>query len=246
MRRLLIVLLISGLSTLMLTGCNEGPLLSSLNQRQSNEVLAALHKHHIQAVKIPQGKGLFSVTVPEEQSRYAIRVLQEYQLPSNERVEIAGAFPADSLIASPQSEKARLISAIEQRLEQSINSFTEVAETRVHLSYPMAEPRKKHAEPPRASVLIYHTGIEDEDGFTRNIQTFVMNAFSGLDEEHISVILHYKPLVISPPSEQERVPFSPLGLLLSLAGLLLTGGIFYLQRSRIRTFLINLREKRNG
>ncbi|WP_341265960.1 hypothetical protein WKC53_04935 [Morganella morganii] len=154
MHKIIFILIISGIS-LLLGGCKEGTILSSLNQRQSNEVLAALHKHQIQAVKVPQGKGLFTISVPEEQSRHAIHILQEYHLPSNERVEIAGIFPSDSLVASPQSEKARLISAIEQRLEQSLLSFDAVTETRVHLSYPLSGPGSHNKQPEPPPVPLY-------------------------------------------------------------------------------------------
>lgn len=245
MHKILFILLITGFS-LMLGGCKDGSILSSLNQRQSNEVLAALHKHQIQAVKIPQGKGLFTISVPEEQSRHAIHILQEYHLPSNERIEIAGVFPADSLIASPQSEKARLISAIEQRLEQSLLSFDAVTETRVHLSYPLSGSvnHKKRQEIPRASVLIYHSGIEDETQFTRDIQTFVINAFDGLTEETVSVILYpRKPALSLPPQPDSSTSLSPLFLLLPV--LLLLAGAGYFRRTQLQAFLIRRKVKNN-
>lgn len=242
MRNILFILIIAGMG-LLLGGCNDGTILSSLNQRQSNEVLAALHKHQIQAVKIPQGKGLFTISVPEEQSRHAIHILQEYHLPSNERIEIAGIFPSDSLIASPQSEKARLISAIEQRLEQSLLSFDAVTEARVHLSYPLSGPgsAKKLPEIPRASVLIYHSGIEDEVQFTRDIQLFVMNAFNGLTDETVSVILYPRKPVISLPLQPESTSLSPFFLLFP-AGLMLavTG---YFRRAQLRAFLMRQKVK---
>ncbi|MEM8060536.1 type III secretion inner membrane ring lipoprotein SctJ [Morganella morganii subsp. sibonii] len=242
MRNILFIMIITGIG-LLLGGCNDGTILSSLNQRQSNEVLAALHKHQIQAVKIPQGKGLFTISVPEEQSRHAIHILQEYHLPSNERIEIAGIFPSDSLIASPQSEKARLISAIEQRLEQSLLSFDEVTEARVHLSYPLSGPgsAKKLPEIPRASVLIYHSGIEDEMQFTQDIQIFVINAFNGLTEETVSVILYPRKPVISLPPQPESTGLSPFFLLFP-AGLMLavTG---YFRRAQLRAFLMRQKVK---
>lgn len=227
MHKILFILLISGIS-LLLSGCKEGTILSSLNQRQSNEVLAALHKHQIQAVKTPQGKGLFAISVPEEQSRHAIHILQEYHLPSNERIEIAGIFPSDSLIASPQSEKARLISAIEQRLEQSLLSFDMVTGARVHLSYPLygAGSHKKRPETPRASVLIYHSGIDDETQFTRDIQVFVMNAFNGLTEETVSVLLYPGKPDITLPPQPESTSLSPLFLLFPAGAILAAAGYF--------------------
>ena len=244
MHKILFILLISGIS-LLLSGCKEGTILSSLNQRQSNEVLAALHKHQIQAVKTPQGKGLFTISVPEEQSRHAIHILQEYHLPSNERIEIAGVFPSDSLIASLQSEKARLISAIEQRLEQSLLSFDAVTGTRVHLSYPLSGPgnHKKQPETPRASVLIYHSGIEDEAQFTRDIQTFVMNAFNGLTEETVSVLLYPGKLNIALPPQPESAGLSPFFLLFPAGAILAAAG--YFRRAQLRAFLGRRKAKRH-
>lgn len=244
MHKILFILLISGIS-LLLSGCKEGTILSSLNQRQSNEVLAALHKHQIQAVKTPQGKGLFTISVPEEQSRHAIHILQEYHLPSNERIEIAGVFPSDSLIASPQSEKARLISAIEQRLEQSLLSFDAVTGTRVHLSYPLSGPgnHKKQPETPRASVLIYHSGIEDEAQFTQDIQTFVMNAFNGLTEETVSVLLYPGKLNIALPPQPESAGLSPFFLLFPAGAILAAAG--YFRRAQLRAFLGRRKAKRH-
>ncbi|EMD6371462.1 type III secretion inner membrane ring lipoprotein SctJ [Morganella morganii] len=244
MYKILFILMITGVS-LLIGGCKEGTILSSLNQRQSNEVLAALHKHQIQAVKVPQGKGLFTISVPEEQSRQAIHILQEYHLPSNERIEIAGIFPSDSLIASPQSEKARLISAIEQRLEQSLLSFDAVTGARVHLSYPLSgpgSPRKK-PETPRASVLIYHSGIEDETQFTLDIQTFVMNAFNGLTEDTVSVLLYPGKPVIDLPPQPEEAGLSPLFLLFPAGIMLAAAGYFC--RAQLRVFLMRRKVKQH-
>ncbi len=237
MHKIMFILIISGIS-LLLSGCKEGTILSSLNQRQSNEVLAALHKHQIQAVKTPQGKGLFTISVPEEQSRHAIHILQEYHLPTDERIEIAGIFPSDSLIASPQSEKARLISAIEQRLEQSLLSFDAVTGARVHLSYPLSGPGspRKQPETPRASVLIYHSGIEDETQFAQDIQTFVMNAFNGLTEESVSVLLYPGKPVIDLPPQPENAGVSPFFLLFPAGIMLIAAG--YVRRGQLRAFLM--------
>lgn len=70
--------------------------------------------------KSAQGKGLYKINVAKEDLSAAVQLLQEYQLPSQERLEIAQLFPANVLVNSPQIEKARLISGIEQRLEQSL------------------------------------------------------------------------------------------------------------------------------
>lgn len=44
-------------------------------------------------------------------------------------------FPADALVSSPRAEKARLYSAIEQRLEQSLKIMDGIVSSRVHVSY---------------------------------------------------------------------------------------------------------------
>ena len=50
----------------------------------------------------------------------AIELMQRNDLPSAPRSQVSAAFPADSLVSTPLLERARLITAVEQRLEESL------------------------------------------------------------------------------------------------------------------------------
>ncbi|MGQ7116183.1 hypothetical protein ACUOFC_66885, partial [Escherichia sp. TWPC-MK] len=55
-----------------------------------------------------------------EYQAYPVDWLKIYNLPGKPDIQISQMFPADALVSSPRAEKARLYSAIEQRLEQSL------------------------------------------------------------------------------------------------------------------------------
>ncbi|MGS9164624.1 EscJ/YscJ/HrcJ family type III secretion inner membrane ring protein, partial [Salmonella enterica subsp. enterica serovar Infantis] len=76
------------------------------------------------------------------------------------RVEIAQLFPADSLVSSPRAEKARLYSASEQRLEQSLQTMEGVLSARVQISYDIdAGEKGRPPNPVHLSALaVYERG----------------------------------------------------------------------------------------
>lgn len=105
---------------LLLCGCKQQELLNHLDQQQANDVLAVLQRHNINAEKKDQGKTGFSIYVEPTDFASAVDWLKIYNLPGKPDIQISQMFPADALVSSPRAEKARLYSAIEQRLEQSL------------------------------------------------------------------------------------------------------------------------------
>lgn len=194
-------LLISLFLVTLLAGCQDEVLLSDLDQRQANETLSVLQKQNINAIKESQGKGLFRVKVAKNDQDIAVQILQEYNLPSPKRFEVSDAFPADALVASPQAEKARLLSAIEQRLEQSLISLVSVVNAKVHISYPVNNTLRQKV-PSRASALIIYEGDIDADELSTDIKMFIKNAFNDLDSRNITVLLFKKQEIVrSQPSD---------------------------------------------
>ncbi|NBM78472.1 MULTISPECIES: type III secretion system inner membrane ring lipoprotein SctJ [Proteus] len=174
----------------LLTGCKEQSLLTGLNQRQATQVQAVLQKHQITSTQTALGKGLFDVSVKKEDVAVAIQILEQYQLPSNTRVEITQIFPSDALVSSPQAEKARLISAIEQRLEQSLLTIESVIDARVHISYPIS-PSERIIPPPHASAIIfYEDSVPDAEQLGEDIRAFIHNSFNDMNEDNITVLLY--------------------------------------------------------
>lgn len=185
---------------LLLAGC-EQELLKSLDQRQANEVLAALQQANIPAEKRDQGKTGFSVYVQNSDFSAAVTLLKAHDLPSKARVEISDMFPADSLATSPRSEKARLNSAIEQRLEQSLLVLPSVVQARLHLSYDTeATAGRQQNAPMHVSALIVYDNAEDETVLINQIKRFLKNSLATINYDDISVVLTKKPEVLLNPT----------------------------------------------
>jgi len=202
LRPFIIVLL-----ALSLTACKTD-LLTGLSQRQANEALALLQRHQIDVVKKIDGKKDFKLVVDGQQLSDAVRLLTEHQLPSRDDVSISDMFPADSLVTTPMSERARLLSGIEQRLEKTLSGIQNVATARVHTSYPVVEGDRRRVQPMRLSVVVTYEGSIPEDIFSEKIKRVARNSFNGLAYDDISVVLFARraedSLSAAPSTHQTR------------------------------------------
>ena len=176
---------------LFLTGCKEQELLKGLDQRQANEVLALLQKNNIYADKKDFAKDGYKVSVAKQDFSNAVELLRIYNLPSQPRMEIARMFPSDSLISSPLAEMARLYSAIEQRLEQSLMALQGVTAVQVHVSYQFDSSNNvKKKEPEHVSALISYDNHADSSLMISDVKRFLKNSFTNLSYDDISVVLN--------------------------------------------------------
>ncbi len=170
------------LLVMTLAGCKDKDLLKGLDQEQANEVIAVLQMHNIEANKIDSGKLGYSITVAEPDFTAAVYWIKTYQLPPRPRVEIAQMFPADSLVSSPRAEKARLYSAIEQRLEQSLQTMEGVLSARVHISYDI--DAGENGRPPKpvhlSALAVYERGSPLAHQIS-DIKRFLKNSFADVD-----------------------------------------------------------------
>ncbi|MGF7482462.1 type III secretion system inner membrane ring lipoprotein SctJ [Providencia sp. SP181] len=213
------LLLISFISLLL--GCDNQLLLSNLSQRQSNEVLAVMQEHGIEANRKHDNKSGDSIRVSPENFVLAVDLLRQYNLPSKDPVEIIQAFPGDSLVASPQAERTRLLSLIEQRLEQSLLSIPNVVNARVHVSYPLnGNGAVKQVQ--KISSLVTYSGSEDPKMMMNKIKLFLNNSFAETTYDNVSVVIVSRPPLqyqIKSPSENATYPII-LSAIISLAILL--------------------------
>lgn len=204
MKSLYIVLLV-----LLLTGCQQEDLLKGLDQQQANEVISVLQRHNIEATKVDRGKGGYSISVAQPNFAAAVDWLKVYDLPSRPRMEVAQMFPADSLVSSPRAEKARLFSAIEQRLEQSLQSMEGILSARVHVSYDVDSGEGGQPTKPvhLSALAIYERDINPEQKIN-DIKRFLKNSFSDIEYDNISVVLSKRNEVQQQPPS---VPVSKRG-----------------------------------
>lgn len=237
MKRVLAMMVI-----LLLTACRQQDLLINLNQQQANDVLAVLQRHNIQAEKKDEGKTGYTIIIGQSDFPAAVDLLKIYHLPGAADVEISDLFPADALVSSPRAEKARLFSAIEQRLEQSLRHMDGIATARVHVSYDIeAGENGKPAAPVHLSVLAVINQDKNPEILINDIKRFLLNTFSGVRYENISVVLSAQrelqqempsPVVTSGMPASGK--FLIAGLIL-LTGLLIAG--FSLGRQHLRRLI---------
>jgi type III secretion system YscJ/HrcJ family lipoprotein len=186
----------------LLAGCQDEDLLKGLDQRQANEVIAVMQRNNIGAKKIDHGKTGFSVAVRRPDFVAAVDLLNIYNLPPQPRVEISQMFPAGSLVSSPRAEKARLYSAIEQRLQQSLESMDGIVSSRVHVSYDIeAGESGTSSHPIHLSALAVYNSDVQPSILIGEIKRFLKNSFTEVEYDNISVVLSQRsPLQHAPPS----------------------------------------------
>ncbi|NIJ70761.1 type III secretion system inner membrane ring lipoprotein SctJ [Xanthomonas sp. 60] len=178
---------------LLLAGCTRTELLQGLEERQANEVVAALLHHNIDAEKRAQGKAGFVVRVGGADLAEAINIVQLQGLPSLPRTQIAALFPADAMVSTPLAERVRLLSAIEQRLEESLSLLEGVRSARVHVSYDAspAEGSLQQRRPPSMHVaaVLSHASTADQQALQVMAKRFLRNAFVDVAYDDVSVVL---------------------------------------------------------
>lgn len=176
---------------LVVSGCKDETLLNGLDQIQANEVVALLQKHNIDAKKTNMGKAGYSVYVKIKDFSTAVDFITVYNFPSKPRIEIAEMFPSDTLISSPRAEQARIYSAIEQRLEQTLNQINGIVSSRVHVSYDLSnldsDIKRKQMH---IAILLRHIAIFNVPGtLITDVTRLVKNSFANIEYDNISVIL---------------------------------------------------------
>jgi type III secretion system inner membrane ring protein len=246
MKKRACILLIS----FLLLACEQQGLLKGLDQQQANEVVAVLQRSNIDAKKIDQGKAGFSIEVSQSDFPAAVDLLKVYNLPSKARVEISQMFPSDSLVSSPRAEKARLYSAIEQRLEQSLQTMEGVASARVHVSYDVENAEKtlsSAVQPMHISALVVFEREMDPQLLISDVKRFLKNSFDAIAYDDISVVLskraipqHAAPSANAPPSQL------PWIFAVGVLGLLAVLGVVWVLRPSLLQSLLPKKKSSDG
>lgn len=193
----------------LLLGCDNQLLLSHLSQRQSNEILAILQEHGVEATRKQDTKNGDSIRVLPSDFVIAVDLLRQYNLPSKEPVEIIQAFPGDSLVASPQAERTRLLSLIEQRLEQSLLTIPDIINARVHVSYPL-NGNNPSKQTQNVSSLVTYSGSEDPKMMMNKIKLFLTSSFADTSYDNVSVVIVNRPPLQYQIKSEPEYAFNPI------------------------------------
>lgn len=238
------------LMVLLLNGCKEKNLFKGLDQYQANEVIAVLQKHNIQANKVDNGKSGYSISISEPDFTAAIYWVKVYELPPRPRMEIAQMFPIDSLVSSPRAEKARLYSAIEQRLEQSLQTLEGIISARVHISYDIDSGESgKSGKPIHLSALAVYERNTPLSLQISDIKRFLKNSFADVEYDNISVILSERSdaQLQAPVSIVQPQGFSSVWIILAVSIIaLILGSVFFLKKRSDFSFIKAKDKKSQG
>jgi len=129
-------------AALSLAACAKQELLHDLDERDANEVVVLLDRHHISSQKLPDGevggnKGThYKIQVASGDSSDAWRILTENHMPQKKDNGYAEVFATAGLIPTSSEEKAKMLAAIEGELARTIKSMDGILDARVHVVIP--------------------------------------------------------------------------------------------------------------
>ena len=143
------------LAALLLSAC-DAELYNNLDQRQANEMVAALQQRGIPAQRVVVKGGQYTIVVDKGRFADSIAILNEAGLPKQEFQTMGQVFKKDGLVSSPMQERAQMIFALSQELSRTVSEIDGVLSARVHLVLPENDPLRQQLVPSSASVFIRH------------------------------------------------------------------------------------------
>lgn len=226
---------------LLLAGCSEQALYSSLDEREANEMVATLNGAGLSASKRGDVAGGFSVSTAGSGFGEAVEILRRNGLPRERYESIGDVFAREGFVSSPLEERARLNFALSQEIAHTISSIDGVLMARVHLAVPQRDELDDTVAPASASVFVKHRNSVDLSGSVGSIKALVVNGIENLPYENVTVALFpsastpvYGQAGSTPPGQAPVAPLTsetalaavaPFAGPLSALVLLLAGGV---------------------
>jgi type III secretion protein J len=176
------------LAALLLSACDT-ELYNNLDQRQANEMVAALQQRGIPAQRVVVKGGQYTVVVDKAHFAESIAILSDAGLPKQEFQTMGQVFKKDGLVSSPMQERAQMIFALSQELSRTVSEIDGVLSARVHLVLPENDPLRQQLVPSSASVFIRHRSDAPVASLVPQVKMLVANGVAGLAYDKVSVVL---------------------------------------------------------
>lgn len=182
--------LICCISILSCCGNGKVAILQGLTQNAANQVIVKLGSNNIEASRLLEKGGTYSVMIDSNNRVAALTLLEQNGLPEKPVVTLGDEFQKDGFISSPLEEQARFIYALEAQITDMISLIDGVSNVSVQITLPPPSDNMLQAENIKsaASVLIkfrpgYHLEV-----YTTRIKQLVANAVPGLTPDHVEVL----------------------------------------------------------
>jgi type III secretion protein J len=186
------------LAALSLAACTKQELLHDLDERDANEVVVLLDRHHINASKVPDpassgNKGVhYMISVSGGDANDAWRILTDNHMPQKKDNGYAEVFATAGLIPTASEEKAKMLAAIEGELARTIKSMDGVLDARVHVVIPedsVLKIKEGDKSETTAAVWFQYLPRAGKAPVTeQQIADLIASSVEGLKPEHVKVI----------------------------------------------------------
>lgn len=177
---------------LALAGCKTA-LYSGLNEREANEVVAALSAGNIEARKEHVDGADWQVQVDDNRLGVALELLRAQGLPHERFASMADLFQKQGLVSTPAEERMRYIYAVSQELSNTLRSIDGVISARVHVVIPANDPLSDKIRPSSAAVFIKHRPDTDLRLLGPAVKDLVAHSIEGLNADQVSLSLFEAP-----------------------------------------------------
>ncbi len=165
----------------------KSELYERLDERDANEILAALYGAGIHANKATRDEKTWSVEVDEHDLPNALRIVAERGLPREQFANAGELFKKEGLVSTPAEERIRYIYAVSQELSNTLSQIDGVIVARVHPVIPANDPLATEIRPSSASVFIKYRRDANLEAMAPPIKNLVMRSIEGLQYENISL-----------------------------------------------------------
>ena len=151
MRTIIPCLLLAALGS----GC-EAQIQHGLDEKQANEIQAALSGRGIESSKVGEGgrKPSWAVAVPSRRASEAVQVLADLGLPRTRAEGLRETYGKGGLVPSASEERALYMGALSGELSQTLESYEGVLSARVHLVLPATARPGMAIVPSKAAVFL--------------------------------------------------------------------------------------------
>ncbi|WP_081770243.1 hypothetical protein [Luteimonas huabeiensis] len=216
----------------LLAACSRTTLYSELDERQANEVLAALLASGVDAEKRTSvSKTGWEIRVDQSDFPYAMQILHSRGLPGQRFDLLGDIFKKDGFATSAQTERSMLQHGLQQEMSRTLSRYPGVAEAHVHINLPERDPLGGTATDASASVVIFEQPGANVRDFETEMKMVIKDGVPGMsDINKVTVTFQTFANPVQGPAARPGAvamsAISPLGLGIAAAVVALLGALF--------------------
>jgi len=195
------------LACLLLAACSRVTMYGDLDERQANEVFAALLAADVDAEKRTSlSKTGWEIRVDRSDFAHAMQVLQARGLPRQQYVSMCDVFKKEGIASSSVEENARYLCSRQQELARTLAGYPGVVDARVHIALARRDPLGGDGGDSSASVVIFQQPGANLESMQTRIKTVVKDGIEGLEDIN-KVSVEFVPMPGAPqPAQGQATP----------------------------------------